>query len=83
VSFSTGYGTLLPVFPILIAAPRFIAGTLTLGMLMQAAQAFQRLTSALSWPVDSLGELARCRASAERCCAANFRARNQPSKRHR
>lgn len=66
VSFSTGYGTLLPVFPILIAAPQFIAGTLTLGMLMQAAQAFQRLTSALSWPVDNLGELARCRASVER-----------------
>jgi len=40
VSFSTGYGTLLPVFPILIAAPQYIAGTLMLGMLMQAAQAF-------------------------------------------
>ncbi len=66
VSFSTGYGTLLPVFPILIAAPQYIAGALTLGMLMQAAQAFQRLTSALSWPVDNLGELARCRASVER-----------------
>jgi putative ATP-binding cassette transporter len=33
---------------------------------MQAAQAFQRLTSALSWPIDNLGEIARCRASAER-----------------
>ncbi|MDT3678048.1 MAG: SbmA/BacA-like family transporter [Burkholderiaceae bacterium] len=69
VSFSTGYGTLLPVFPILIAAPQYIAGTLTLGMLMQAAQAFQRLTSALSWPIDNLGELARCRASVERVLA--------------
>ena len=28
--------------------------------------AFQRLTSALSWPVDNLGELAKCRASADR-----------------
>jgi len=33
---------------------------------MQAAQAFQRLTSALSWPVDNIGEIARCRASADR-----------------
>ncbi|THF57292.1 ABC transporter ATP-binding protein/permease [Pseudothauera rhizosphaerae] len=66
VSFSTGYGTLLPVFPILIAAPQYIAGVMTLGLLMQAAQAFQRLTSALSWPVDNLGELARCRASIDR-----------------
>ena len=66
VSFSTGYGTLLPVFPILVAAPQFIAGAMTLGILMQAAQAFQRLTSALSWPIDNLGELAKCRASADR-----------------
>lgn len=66
VSFGTGYGALLPVFPILIAAPQYIAGVMTLGVLMQAAQAFQRLTSALSWPVDNLGEIARCRASAER-----------------
>jgi putative ATP-binding cassette transporter len=66
VSFSTGYGTLLPVFPILVAAPQYIAGAMTLGVLMQAAQAFQRLTSALSWPVDSMGEIARCRASADR-----------------
>ncbi|OPZ04163.1 MAG: Vitamin B12 transport ATP-binding protein BacA [Alphaproteobacteria bacterium ADurb.BinA305] len=66
VSFSTGYGTLLPVFPILIAAPQYIAGAMTLGVLMQAAQAFQRLTTALSWPIDNLGELARCRASIDR-----------------
>ena len=66
VSFSSGYGTLLPVFPILVAAPQYIAGVMTLGVLMQAAQAFQKLTSALSWPVDNLGELARCRASVDR-----------------
>lgn len=69
VSFGTGYGALLPVFPILIAAPQYIAGLMTLGVLMQAAQAFQRLTSALSWPVDNLGEIARCRASADRVLA--------------
>ncbi len=66
VSFGTAYGALLPVFPILIAAPQYIAGAMTLGVLMQAAQAFQRLTGALSWPVDNIGEIARCRASAER-----------------
>lgn len=66
VSFTTGYGTLLPVFPILIAAPQYMAGAMSLGLLMQAAQAFQRLTSALSWPVDNLGEIARCRASMDR-----------------
>jgi putative ATP-binding cassette transporter len=66
VSFGTGYGALLPVFPILVAAPQYIHGAMSLGVLMQAAQAFQRLTSALSWPVDNIGEIARCRASADR-----------------
>lgn len=66
VSFTSGYGVLLPVFPILVMAPQFIAGSMTLGVLMQAAQAFQQLTSALSWPIDNLPELARCRASADR-----------------
>jgi len=66
VSFSAGYGALLPVFPILVAAPQYISGAMTLGVLMQAAQAFQRLTSALSWPIDNLGELAKCKASADR-----------------
>jgi putative ATP-binding cassette transporter len=66
VAFGTAYGTLLPVFPILVAAPQYIAGVMSLGVLMQAAQAFQNLTSALSWPVNNLGEIARCRASADR-----------------
>jgi len=66
VGFSTGYGALLPVFPILVAAPQYILGAMSLGVLMQAAQAFQRLTSALSWPTDNLGDIARARASADR-----------------
>jgi putative ATP-binding cassette transporter len=69
VSFATAYGALLPVFPIMVAAPQYIAGVMSLGVLMQAAQAFQRVTSALSWPVDNLSEIARTRASAERVLA--------------
>lgn len=66
VSFTTGYGALLPVLPILVAAPQYILGVMSLGVLMQAAQAFQRVTSSLSWPVDNLGEIARWKASADR-----------------
>ncbi|AYH45745.1 ABC transporter ATP-binding protein/permease [Azoarcus sp. DN11] len=66
VSFSTAYGNLMPIFPILVAAPQFIAGVLTLGGLMQSAQAFERLASALSWPIDKLGEIAMWRTSAGR-----------------
>jgi putative ATP-binding cassette transporter len=66
VGFSTGYGALLPVFPILVAAPQYVLGAMSLGALMAAAQAFQRLTSALSWLTDHLGEIAKMRASVER-----------------
>jgi putative ATP-binding cassette transporter len=69
LSFGTAYGSLLPVLPILVAAPQYVQGAMTLGALMQAAQAFERLTSSLSWPVDNLGALATCRASADRVLA--------------
>jgi putative ATP-binding cassette transporter len=54
------------IFPILIAAPRYIAGSITLGTLMQSAQAFQQMTAALSWPIDNLAKAADWRASVER-----------------
>ena len=66
VFFSSGYGTLAPVFPLLVATPRYIAGELTLGAVMQSAQAFQQVTAALSWPVDNLQRIAEWRASGER-----------------
>lgn len=64
--FSSSWSVLSPVFPILVAAPRYIAGTITLGVLMQIAQAFQQTVGALSWPIDNLSRAAEWRASAER-----------------
>ena len=64
--FSAGYLTLAPVFPVLVTTPRYIAGSITLGTLMQTAQAFQQVTAALSWPVDNLQRVAEWRASVER-----------------
>lgn len=64
--FSSGYSILSTAFPIVVAAPRFISGSITLGTLMQTAQAFQQLASALSWPIDNLPRVAEWRASVER-----------------
>lgn len=64
--FSSGYSVLATGFPFLIAAPRYIAGVISLGELMQIAQAFQQMTSALSWPVDNLSKAAEWKASVER-----------------
>ena len=69
VAFSSGYTTLAAVFPILVETPRFLSGALSLGGLMQSAQAFQQVTSALSWPVDNLPRIAEWRASVERVLA--------------
>jgi putative ATP-binding cassette transporter len=65
-AFTSGYVTVAGVFPILVGTPRFMAGGLTLGALMQSAQAFQQVTAALSWPVDNLPRIAEWRASVER-----------------
>ncbi|OQW76031.1 MAG: ABC transporter [Proteobacteria bacterium ST_bin11] len=64
--FSSGYSILSMAFPILVSAPRFILGTISLGALMQSAQAFQQMVAALSWPVDNMGKVAEWRASVER-----------------
>src|SRR5262245_34273300 len=67
--FTTGYGQAASVFPILVAAPRYFAGAIQLGELMQIASAFGRVQDALSWFVDSYGQLAEWRASVARVLA--------------
>ncbi|MCM8739276.1 ABC transporter ATP-binding protein/permease [Azospirillum sp. A1-3] len=64
--FSASYSVLSAAFPILVAAPRYITGAITLGVLMQTAQAFQQTVGALSWPIDNLPRAAEWRASVER-----------------
>jgi vitamin B12/bleomycin/antimicrobial peptide transport system ATP-binding/permease protein len=64
--FSATYSVLSAAFPILVAAPRYIAGTISLGVLMQTSQAFQQTVGALSWPIDNLARAAEWRASVER-----------------
>ncbi|WP_395014926.1 ABC transporter ATP-binding protein/permease [Dongia sp.] len=64
--YSASWSVLSQVFPTLVVAPRYIAGLITLGVLIQSAQAFQQMVGALSWAIDNLGKVADWRASAER-----------------
>lgn len=66
IMFSSGYSVLSMAFPILVSSPRYILGFISLGALMQSAQAFQQMVSSLSWPVDNMGKVAEWRASVER-----------------
>jgi len=64
--FNSGYSVLSMAFPILIAAPRYILGSISLGALMQSVQSFQQMNAALSWPVNNMAGIAQWRASVER-----------------
>lgn len=64
--FSAGYGQLANVFPLLAASPRYFAGQMALGGLMQTAQAFGQVQGALSWFIDSYAGLADWRATVHR-----------------
>ena len=64
--FTAGYGQLAVIFPILVAAPRYFAGAITLGGLTQTSLAFGRVQSSLSWFVDAYPRIAQWTASINR-----------------
>jgi putative ATP-binding cassette transporter len=57
---------LAPVFAWILCAPKFLAGSLTLGELTQAAAAFVMVQGAFNWVVDNYQRLADWRSSAYR-----------------
>src|SRR4030095_11322994 len=54
------------VFPIIVAAPRYCAGVLSLGGLTQTGLAFGQVQSSLSWFVDAYPRIAQWTASVNR-----------------
>ena len=63
---TTGFSQANGVVPLLVAAPGFFFGRLTLGAVMQANIAYVQVSSALTWFVNAYVEIARWRASVER-----------------
>lgn len=57
---------LAPVVPLVVALPRYLAGDIQLGGLMQTAQAFSSVQWALSWLIDNFPRFADWRASTDR-----------------
>ncbi|MBI4290142.1 MAG: ABC transporter ATP-binding protein/permease [Betaproteobacteria bacterium] len=64
--FTAGYAQIAIIFPFVVAAPRFFAGSITLGGLTQIANAFGEVQGALSWFVNTYGTLAGWKASVDR-----------------
>jgi putative ATP-binding cassette transporter len=66
---TSGYGWLAIVVPIIVAAPGFFSGDLTLGGLMMVVGAFNQVQSSLRWFVDQFPSIADWRASLRRVSA--------------
>jgi vitamin B12/bleomycin/antimicrobial peptide transport system ATP-binding/permease protein len=59
-------GPMIPIIPLLFAAPKYLVGDLTLGQVTQLAFAFQQVQIAISWIVDNYNRIAEWYASARR-----------------
>jgi putative ATP-binding cassette transporter len=64
--FTAGYGQIAIIFPFVVAAPRYFAGAIQLGGLMQTASAFGQVQGALSWFIDVYTQFAGWKAATDR-----------------
>lgn len=64
--FTSGYGQLAIIFPMLLAAPRYFGGAIQLGGLIQTSSAFGKVQDALSFFVDSYTSIAQWQAVVKR-----------------
>jgi vitamin B12/bleomycin/antimicrobial peptide transport system ATP-binding/permease protein len=66
---TSGYGWISLIVPVIVAAPGYFAGTLTLGTLMMVVNAFTQVQQALRWYVDNYPRIADWSATMQRVCA--------------
>jgi vitamin B12/bleomycin/antimicrobial peptide transport system ATP-binding/permease protein len=64
-----GYGWIALVAPVLVTAPGYFAGTLSLGGLMMVINAFLQVQQSLRWYVDNFPSIAEWRATLLRVAA--------------
>ncbi|AKZ65022.1 ABC transporter ATP-binding protein [Herbaspirillum hiltneri N3] len=66
------YGQFAIIFPLLVAAPRYFSGAMSLGVLMQLSSAFGQVQDALSWFINAFTTLADWKASINRLAGFNL-----------
>ncbi|MCF5706919.1 ATP-binding cassette domain-containing protein [Pseudomonas syringae] len=64
--FTSGYGQIAIIFPFVVAAPRYFAGKIELGDLMQINSAFGNVQENFSWFISAYDTLASWRATSDR-----------------
>lgn len=63
---TNGSNALVPVVPLLLAAPKYLAGEMTLGGVVQVATAFVAVQNACNWLLDNFMRIAEWLAAARR-----------------
>jgi vitamin B12/bleomycin/antimicrobial peptide transport system ATP-binding/permease protein len=63
---TNGSGALVPVVPLLLAAPKYLSGAMSLGDVVQVAAAFVAVQNAFNWVLDNFMRIAEWLASARR-----------------
>lgn len=63
---TNGSGALVPVLPLLLAAPKYLSGEMSLGGVVQVAAAFVAVQNAFNWVLDNFMRIAEWLASARR-----------------
>lgn len=66
MAVSHGNFVIASVIPVILCAPKYLAGTMTLGEVMQATAAFIQVQYAFNWIVDNYPKIAEWTASARR-----------------
>jgi putative ATP-binding cassette transporter len=64
--FINSYGQVSVVFPILVASPAYFTGAISLGILMQASLAFQKVETSFAFFLHSYPRIAEWKASMDR-----------------
>jgi vitamin B12/bleomycin/antimicrobial peptide transport system ATP-binding/permease protein len=71
IAFTASYGQLSPIIPYIFSAPFYFAGTITLGVMSQTAQAFGNVQSALAFFVTYYNSLAGFKSVVDRLTSFN------------
>lgn len=65
-TFQLFFGQFAALFPVLVASPRYFAGAIQFGVLMQISNAFYQVNEALSWFISNYPVFANWRAAVDR-----------------
>lgn len=76
VLLSSANNLLAPAVPLVLCAPKYLGGEMTLGDLMQAAAAFLQVQVSLNWLADNALSIANWSASAHRVAALDHAIEN-------